>query len=163
MAYNRRGSGNQPDFNLVFTAKDGREYVKGPSVGLWEADKGPQARGSIKGEYLEKLIDFLKDFEQESVLVSLFENDGKGSSRGGRDRDEDRRSDRDRDEREERSSRRDKDDDEDRGSRRSRDDDGDEFGKDRESRRGSSHRESSERSSSKRKSTKKTTRKKGRK
>jgi len=159
------GSGNQPNFNLVFTAKDGREYVKGPNVGMWDADKGPKARGSIKGEYLEKLIDFLKDFERDSVSVALFENDGKGSSRGGRggrDRDEDRRSDRDRDEREERSSRRDRDEDEDRGSRRSRDDDddGDEFGKDRE--RGSSRRESSERSSSRKSAPKKTT-KKGRK
>jgi hypothetical protein len=158
------GSGNQPNFNLVFTAKDGREYVKGPNVGMWDADKGPKARGSIKGEYLEKLIDFLKDFDRDGVSVALFENDGKGSGRrsGGRDRDEDRHSDRGRDEREERSSRRDRDEDEDRGSRRSRDDDddGDEFGKDRE--RGSSRRESSERSSSRKSAPKKTT-KKGRK
>ena len=159
------GSGNQPNFNLVFTAKDGREYVKGPNVGMWDADKGPKARGSIKGEYLEKLIDFLKDFDRDGVSVALFENDGKGSSRGGRggrDRDEDRRSDRDRDEREERSSRRGRDEEEPRGSRRSRDEDEDEdeFGKDRE--RGSSRRESSSSSRRSSKPAKKST-KKGRK
>ena len=155
MAFKR--SGNQPDLHLAFTAKDGREYVKGPSVGLWNADKGPQARGSIKGEYLEKLIDFLKDFEEDSVSVALFNNDGGSSrgSRGGRDRDEDRHSDRDRDEREERGSRRSRDDD-DRSSKR--DDDDDEFGRD--SKRSSRREEPSRRRSSSRKSTKKTTRKK---
>jgi len=159
-------SGNQPNFYLAFTAKDGRDYVKGPSVGMWDADKGPKARGNIKGEYLEKLIDFLKDFERDSVSVALFENDGEGGSsrRGGRsrDRDEDRRSDRDRDEREERSSRRGRDEEEPRGSRRSRDEDEDEdeFGKDRE--RGSSRRESSSSSRRSSKPAKKST-KKGRK
>ena len=92
MAFRRGGGGRQPKWSISFSVKirDG-EYKKGPSIGLWPADSGPMARGSCKGEYLEKLAAFFDRYARKSngISVSLFENDNEGGGRSRRSRDDD--------------------------------------------------------------------------
>lgn len=68
---------NRPQYGVVFTAKHGEKYIKGPSVGLWRNDNdGPMARGAVKGEYLVKLAKFLAQVVKngDTLSVALFKN-----------------------------------------------------------------------------------------
>jgi len=107
----KRGGHSRPQFSIstsVFIRKG--KYAKGPSFGLWTADSGPVARGSVKEEYLDDLIEFLRKAQKNEMGVSfaLFKNKSKGEDDDGeyrskrRDRDEDE----DGDKEEKRSSRR---------------------------------------------------------
>jgi hypothetical protein len=104
----RGGSGNKPKYSLQFSVKtSGGDYKKGPSIGLWDAESGPMARGSTKGEYAEQLAEFFDKYcgKESGISVSLFENDEKSFGNKRKDRDDDdedrssrRRKKRDRDE-----------------------------------------------------------------
>jgi len=114
---------------IAFSAKvrEGK-YVKGPSVGLWPRDTGPEAGGSLKGEYLEQLVEFLNKAcdKGSDVSVALF----KGSKKFGKrqdEEDEEGDDDDDEEEEEEKPSR----------SRRSKKEDEDEEDEDEKPRRGS--------------------------
>ena len=92
MAFRRGGGNRQPKWSISFSVKVGEgNYKKGPSVGLWPADSGPMARGSCKGEYLDKLAEFFDRYSRKSngISVSLFENDGKFGGKRKRDDDDD--------------------------------------------------------------------------
>lgn len=80
MSFKRGGGSNKPQYSIstsVFIRKG--KYAKGPSFGLWDADSGPMARGSVKEEYLEDLIGFLKKAlsNEQSVSFALFKNKDK--------------------------------------------------------------------------------------
>jgi len=88
MAFKRSG-GNKPEFSIRASVSPRKgKYVNGPSAGLWLADNGPMARGSLKENYLEEFISFLQKAAKNdmSVSLSLFKNDSKKRSR---DEDED--------------------------------------------------------------------------
>lgn len=93
MAFKKRsGGGNRPKYSIaVSVAVRKGKYVKGPSFGLWTADSGPTARGSVKEDYLQELIDFLSKAAKrdQSVSFALFENDKKKSRKDEDDDDED--------------------------------------------------------------------------
>jgi hypothetical protein len=117
---NHKGGGASRPTQFIAVTAPGRtngEYEKGPAIGLWPTDggRGPLARGSIKGEYLDKLDDFIHEQAKNrgSVSFAIFESNDDKRGGGGRgrsredDRDRDRDDDRDRD-RYERSGSRDK-------------------------------------------------------
>ena len=97
MAFNKRGGSSRPKYSVatsVFVRKG--KYLKGPTFGLWLADNGPMARGSVKDEYLEDLISFLQKAAKNEMSVSfaLFKNqekkddDDEGEYRSRRSREE---------------------------------------------------------------------------
>ena len=86
MAFKKRSSHSKPKYSIsTSVAVRQGKYIKGPSFGLWDADTGPMARGSVKEGYLTELIEFLKKAEAKDLSVgfSLFKNTEK------KDRDED--------------------------------------------------------------------------
>jgi len=83
-------SHNKPEYSISTSVSPRKgKYVKGPSFGLWLADNGPMARGSVKEDYLNELVSFLRKAASEdmSVAFALFKNDNKKSKR--RDDDDD--------------------------------------------------------------------------
>lgn len=73
-------SSKRPQYSVstsIFVRKG--KYIKGPSFGLWDADSGPMARGSVKDNYLTELREFLAKAEkrEQSVSFSLFKNKAK--------------------------------------------------------------------------------------
>lgn len=73
----KRGGHSRPQYSIstsIFVRKG--KYIKGPSFGLWDADSGPMARGSVKDSYLEELQDFLSKAakREQSVSFALFKN-----------------------------------------------------------------------------------------
>lgn len=95
MAFKKRGGNSRPKYSIatsVFIRKG--KYVKGPSFGLWTADNGPMARGTIKEDYLDDLISLLQNAQKKELGVSfaLFKNDEErdsGEYRSKRDDDDD--------------------------------------------------------------------------
>lgn len=91
MAFKKGGS-QRPQLSIstsIFVRKG--KYIKGPSFGLWSADNGPMARGTVKDDYLQELADFLQKAAKRDMGVSfaLFENKDKKRSRDDDDDDED--------------------------------------------------------------------------
>src|SRR5262245_39067076 len=91
----RNGGGGRPSMFLSFSAKVGdRKYKRLSSIGLWPRDEGvgPIAGGSVKGEYLDNLVDDLTKAADKGwdVSVALFKGEaGGGKRRGRRDEDDD--------------------------------------------------------------------------
>lgn len=82
----KKGGHQRPQYSIstsVFVRKG--KYLKGPSFGLWLAESGPMARGSVKEDYLQELVEFLEKAQSkdQSVSFALFKNKPK------KDRDED--------------------------------------------------------------------------
>jgi len=67
------------------------KYIKGPSFGLWPAETGPVARGTVKDDYLIELAQFLKKAHgnDQSVSFALFKNKPKKDADEDEDEDED--------------------------------------------------------------------------
>jgi hypothetical protein len=92
MASKHKFGGSRPEFSIstsVFIRKG--KYAKGPSFGLWKAESGPVARGSVKEEYLGDLISFLQKASknEQSVSFALFKNKPKKDEDDAEDDDED--------------------------------------------------------------------------
>ena len=86
----KSGGGNRPNFNLCLSAKIGKgNYKKGPAIGLWDADNGPKARGSLKGDYADQVARFIRRYGEAGVSVALFEADAKGFKKKKRYDDDD--------------------------------------------------------------------------
>ncbi len=140
MAFRGRGGHSRPKYSISTSVKirDGK-YAKGPSFGLWDADSGPMARGSVKDEYLEDLVEFLEKAAKKEVPVAfaLFKNKDKGrDDDDGEYRSRRSREDDDRDEKpRRRRDREDEDEDkeEKRSSRRSRKEEDEDEGKEERS------------------------------
>src|SRR5690349_10154767 len=79
----KRGGHTKPQYSISTSVKVGEgKYRKGESFGLWiNLDGVPHARGSVKGEYLEKLAKFLTIAANKDLSVSfaLFRNNKKSS------------------------------------------------------------------------------------
>ena len=76
MLFQRKRKGNgghkQPDLSVALSVKQGNGYVKGPSFGLWSNDEGgPAFRGSLKGEYLAQVLEFLHNAYDADIPVGL--------------------------------------------------------------------------------------------
>ena len=83
-----------PKMGVYFSHKKGKKYINGPSFGLWDSDSDKvMARGTLKDERLDDLIEYLKKRQkrEESVNVALLKN----KKRKDRDEDEDDDSDSD--------------------------------------------------------------------
>jgi hypothetical protein len=83
MAFKKGKKGSRPTHSVSFSLRVGKgDYKKGPSVGAWAVEDGPDnmiARGSLSGEYLEKVVAALSSAAKKdlSVSFSIWENDGK--------------------------------------------------------------------------------------
>lgn len=89
MAFKGKKKGGFPSHNIMLSVKVGDEYKQcKASCGLWPNDgKGPELRGSIDGERLEKIASFLSKAAEKDlkVSVSLF----KSKPKKKRDEDDD--------------------------------------------------------------------------
>ena len=90
MAFKGKGS-SKPQYSIstsIFVRKG--KYIKGPSFGLWNAETGPMARGSVKEDYLIELASFLKKAHnnEQSVSFALFKNKLKKDADEEEDEDE---------------------------------------------------------------------------
>ena len=81
MAFQRRqqqgGSGNKPVLSAKMSVKQGNSYIQGPSIGFWTNEQGgPAYRGTLKGDMLAQVIEFLVNAHEAnlSVPIALFDN-----------------------------------------------------------------------------------------
>lgn len=90
MAFSKSHSKPQYSVSTSVSIRKGK-YVKGPSFGLWLADSGPMARGTVKEDYLGELIAFLKKAHanDQGVAFALFKNKPKRDEDDDRDDDDD--------------------------------------------------------------------------
>lgn len=83
----KQGGGHKPpDLSVALSVKQGNGYIKGPSFGLWSNEEGgPAFRGSLKGEYLAQVLEFLTNAYDADIPVGLavFENDNQGPAKQG--------------------------------------------------------------------------------
>jgi hypothetical protein len=75
--FKRSGGGGQAALSLTLSAKSGREYIKCALTGLWVNDAGgPSHKGSLSGDRLAQVLEFLSNAYDAgaSVSVALFDN-----------------------------------------------------------------------------------------
>ena len=91
MAFQRRqqqgGGGNRPVLSAKLSVKQGNRYIQGPSIGFWTNEQGgPAYRGTLKGDMLAQVIEFLVNAHEAnlSVPIALFDNQqDQGKKPGG--------------------------------------------------------------------------------
>jgi hypothetical protein len=74
----KKGAGKKPELSVALSVKQGNGYVKGPSFGLWTNEEGgPAYRGSLKGDYLNQVVEFLANAAEADLSVGLavFDNE----------------------------------------------------------------------------------------
>jgi hypothetical protein len=84
---NRKGAGKKPELSVALSVKQGNGYVKGPSFGLWTNEEGgPAYRGTLKGDYLNQVVEFLANAAEADLSVGLavFDNEEKPGNRAGK-------------------------------------------------------------------------------
>jgi hypothetical protein len=68
----KKGAGTKPDLSVALSVKQGNGYVKGPSFGLWiNVEGGPSYRGTLKGDYLNQVVEFLANAAEADLSVGL--------------------------------------------------------------------------------------------
>lgn len=85
MAFQRRqqqgGGDNKPIFSAKLSVKQGNGYIQGPSIGFWPNEQGgPAYRGTLKGDMLAQVIEFLVNAHEAnlSVPITIFDNRRQG-------------------------------------------------------------------------------------
>ena len=82
------GKGKRPAYSIYLSKKKGKKsYINGPNFGLWLSDSDKVfARGSLEGERLEEVVEFLTKALKKGQTVGVTEF--KADKKKGRDDDD---------------------------------------------------------------------------
>jgi hypothetical protein len=82
--FKRSGGGGSAALSLTLSAKSGKDYIKCPLTGLWvNEDGGPSHKGSLKGDRLAEILEFLSNAYDAGITVSVALFDNSERSEGG--------------------------------------------------------------------------------